>query len=155
MLTCFCAKCGGAVTIRTGKRGRYRHNTCSIKARQGETGCAGRSIPMEKLGTIVAGHIEDRLLQPDRLGEVLAPVLDRRHERAERRQEHIAELNRRAAETDFGSSGSMTRSNQAFAQRVEVGEAEVRIMGSRGALLCTASAVSSGKSAGIGVPSLG
>jgi hypothetical protein len=48
---CFCADCGGAMTLRTGKGGRYRYYTCSIKARQGETGCKGRSIPMEKLET--------------------------------------------------------------------------------------------------------
>ena len=98
---CFCAACGGAMTLRTGKGGRYRYYTCSIKARQGETGCKGRSIPMEKLDDLVAGHIEDRLLQPERLEEVLASVLDRRQERAERRREHIAELNKRAAEADL------------------------------------------------------
>lgn len=98
---CFCADCGGAMTLRTGKGGRYRYYTCSIKARQGETGCKGRSIPMEKLDNLVAGHIEDRLLQPARLGEVLAAVLDRRQERSERRREHIAELNKRAAETEL------------------------------------------------------
>jgi NAD(P)-dependent dehydrogenase (short-subunit alcohol dehydrogenase family) len=98
---CFCADCGGAMTLRTGKGGRYRYYTCSIKARQGETDCKGRSIPMEKLDNLVAGHIEDRLLQPERLEEVLASVLDRRQERAERRREHIAELNKRAAETDI------------------------------------------------------
>jgi site-specific DNA recombinase len=98
---CFCAECGGAMTLRTGKGGRYRYYTCSIKARQGETGCKGRSIPMEKLDSLVAEHIADRLLQPDRLEEVLASVLDRRQERAERRREHIAELNQRAAETDL------------------------------------------------------
>ncbi|MEQ1863552.1 MAG: recombinase family protein, partial [Micropepsaceae bacterium] len=98
---CFCAACGGAMTLRTGKGGRYRYYTCSIKARQGETGCKGRSIPMEKLDNVVAGHIEERLLAPERLEEVLASVLDRRQERAERRHEHIAELNRRAAETDL------------------------------------------------------
>jgi site-specific DNA recombinase len=54
---CFCANCGGAMTLRTGKGGRYRYYTCSIKARQGETGCKGRSIPMEKLDDLVAGHI--------------------------------------------------------------------------------------------------
>ena len=32
---------------------------CSIKARWGEAGCKGRSIPMEKLDYLVAGHIED------------------------------------------------------------------------------------------------
>ncbi len=98
---CFCADCGGAMTLRTGKGGRYRYYTCSIKARQGETGCTGRSIPMEKLDNLVAEHIADRLLQPERLEEILASVLDRRQDRAERRREHIAELNKRATETDL------------------------------------------------------
>ncbi len=89
------------MTLRTRKGGRYRHYTCSIKARQGEAGCKGRSIPMEKLDGLVAEHIADRLLQPERLEEVLASVLDRRQERAERRREHIAELNKRATETDL------------------------------------------------------
>jgi site-specific DNA recombinase len=62
---CFCADCGGAMTLRTGKGGRYRYYTCSIKARQGAAGCKGRSIPMEKLDNLVAGHIEDRLLAPN------------------------------------------------------------------------------------------
>jgi site-specific DNA recombinase len=98
---CFCADCGGAMTLRTGKGGRYHYYTCSIKARQGETGCKGRSIPMERLDSLVAEHIADRLLQPERLEEILASVLDRRQERAERRREHIVELNKRAAETDL------------------------------------------------------
>ena len=98
---CFCADCGGAMTLRTGKGGRYRYYTCSIKARQGETGCKGHSIPMEKLDNLVAEHLADRLLQPERFEEILASVLDRRQERAERRREHIAELNRRATETDL------------------------------------------------------
>ncbi|MBY0324666.1 MAG: recombinase family protein [Reyranella sp.] len=98
---CFCAGCDGAMTLRTGKGGRYRYYTCSTKARQGETGCKGRSIPMGKLDNLVAFHIEERLLQPERLEEVLATVLDRRQERTERHREHVAELNKRAAETDL------------------------------------------------------
>jgi site-specific DNA recombinase len=97
---CFCAACGGAMTIRTGKSGRYRYYSCSTAARQGETGCKGRAIPMEKLDDLVASHIEKRLLQPERLEIVLASVLDRRQDRAERRREHIGELNKRAAEAD-------------------------------------------------------
>jgi hypothetical protein len=42
---CFCAACGMAMTLRTGKSGRYRYYTCSTKARQGDTGCTGRSVP--------------------------------------------------------------------------------------------------------------
>jgi site-specific DNA recombinase len=57
---CFCA--GMAMTLRTGKSGRYRYYTCSTKARQGETGCRGRTVPMDKLDRLVADHIERRLL---------------------------------------------------------------------------------------------
>jgi len=56
---------------------------------------------MKKLDNLVAEHIADRLLQPERLEDILASVLGRRQERAERRREHIAELNKRAAETDL------------------------------------------------------
>lgn len=102
MLTgiCFCADCGGAMTIRTGKSGRYRYYTCSTAARQGETGCKGRSIPMEKLDDLVAAHLEQRLLDSERLETVLAAVLDRRQERAERRATHATELRKKAAEAD-------------------------------------------------------
>ena len=97
---CFCAGCGKAMTLRTGKGGRYRYYTCSTKARQGETGCLGRTVPMDRLDRVVADHIEQRLLQPKRLEQILSSVLDRREERAERRSAHIAELRKRASEAD-------------------------------------------------------
>ncbi len=95
-----CAKCGGAMTIRAGKGGRYRYYACSMKARQGPTACEGMAVPMAKLDDLVASHLEDRLLQPERLETILATVLDRRQERSERQRKHIAELNRRAAESE-------------------------------------------------------
>ena len=95
-----CAKCGGAMTIRTGKGGRYRYYACSTKARQGPTACEGMAVPMDKLDDLVAGHLKERLLQPERLETILATVLDRRQERSERQHEHIADLNRRAAEAE-------------------------------------------------------
>ena len=97
---CFCGGCGMAMTLRTGKGGRYRYYTCSTKARQGETGCKGRTVPMDKLDRVVADHIEHRLLQPKRLEQILSSVLDRREERAERRTTHIAALRKRAGEAD-------------------------------------------------------
>ncbi len=96
-----CAKCGGAMTIRTGKGGRYRYYACSMKARQGPTACTGMAVPMEKLDDLVVNHLEKQLLQPERLETVLAAALDRREEHAERRREHIAELNKRAAESEL------------------------------------------------------
>ena len=99
---CFCADCGGAMTLRTsGKGEQYRYYTCSIAARQGDTGCKGRSVPMARLDDLVASHLEERLLDPERLEEVLAVVLDRREERADRRRAHAGELAKRAAEADI------------------------------------------------------
>jgi site-specific DNA recombinase len=89
-----------AMTLRTGKGGRYRYYTCSTKARQGETGCQGRTVLMDKLDRVVADHIEHRLLQPKRLEQILSSVLDSREERAECRATHIAELRKRASEAD-------------------------------------------------------
>ena len=100
---CFCAKCGGAMTLRTGKGSTgalYRYYTCSTKARQGKTGCKGRTIPMDKLDDLVASHMEERLLQPKRLKTILANLLDGREDRAERRRQHLAELHKRITETD-------------------------------------------------------
>ena len=96
-----CAKCGGTMTIRTGKGGRYRYYACSMKARQGPTACEGMAVPMEKLDDLVARHLEEQLLQLERLETVLAAALDRREEHGERRREHIAELNERAAESEL------------------------------------------------------
>jgi site-specific DNA recombinase len=55
---------------------------------------------MEKLDTLVAGHIEHRLLQPSRLEKILSSVLNRREKRSERQATHIAELRKRATEAD-------------------------------------------------------
>ena len=93
------------MTLRTGKSGQYRYYTCSTKARQGETGCKGRTVPMEKLDTLVADHLDQRLLQPKRLERILSTVLHRREERAERRAAHIAQLRKRATETEAKLSG--------------------------------------------------
>ncbi len=88
------------MTIRTGKGGRYRYYTCSIKARQGETGCIGRSIPMSMLDDLVVEHLETRLLDPTRLEQVLAVILDHRRERAGQRRAHVSELRRTASEAE-------------------------------------------------------
>ena len=88
------------MTMRTGKSGRYRYYTCSTRARQGKTGCGGMTVPMNKLDTAVASHVEDRLLDPRRLTVLLSEVLDRREDYIARRRTHITELRQRAAEAD-------------------------------------------------------
>ncbi|WP_206185390.1 hypothetical protein [Sphingosinicella sp. CPCC 101087] len=48
-----------------------------MKARQGVTACEGRTVAMEWLDDLVANHLAERLLDPDRLEVVLSEVLDR------------------------------------------------------------------------------
>src|SRR3546814_4117760 len=67
----------------------------------GPTACDGMSVPMEKLDDLVAKHLEERLLQPERLEAILSAVLDRRQEQTTRKRAHVADLNKRATETDL------------------------------------------------------
>ena len=100
---CFCASCGGAMTPRTGKGsagGMYRYYTCSAKARQGERGRRGLTVPMDKLDRAVVDHLEWRLLDPARLTTMMDQLLERREEWNERRRGHIAELRKRASEAE-------------------------------------------------------
>ena len=71
-----CSDCGGGMMLRTGKGGRYRYYTCATQARQGKTACRGRSIPLEKLDALVMSHLAHKLLQPERVHEMLKILLD-------------------------------------------------------------------------------
>jgi site-specific DNA recombinase len=96
---CFCAACGMAMTLRTGKSGRCRYYTCSTKARQGETGCRAVPSPWKSLTwwPITSSTV---CCLPSRLEKILSSILDRREERTERQATHIAELRKRATEAD-------------------------------------------------------
>ncbi|HEY2660379.1 MAG TPA: recombinase zinc beta ribbon domain-containing protein [Caulobacteraceae bacterium] len=98
--TCFCGLCGGAMTLRTGKNGRYRYYTCSTKARMGETLCSGLTVPMDRLDEAVIDHLEKRLQEPTRLAQLMEHLLDRREEWKERRWTHIGEMRQRATEAE-------------------------------------------------------
>ena len=102
---CGCPNCGGAMTIRTGKSGRYRYYACSRRATRGETACTGRSIRMEKLDEIVLAALQERVLAPERLPELLTAFLEKSDESDQRRREELALL--RAAKTN--SEGALNR----------------------------------------------
>jgi site-specific DNA recombinase len=84
--------CGHALTIATGKGGRYRYYRCSRNLRRGETACQGTSIRDEKLETIVIDAIAERLLRPERLQLLLANLLDDSSAAVRERQAHLKAL---------------------------------------------------------------
>ena len=95
-----CATCGGAMTLRTGKSGRYRYYTCCRQATQGKTGCRGRSIRMDRLDDLVLNHLCERLFAPDRLGHLLKEYLDRSVNAQAGRREKLRQLKVESTETE-------------------------------------------------------
>ncbi|MCJ1901234.1 MULTISPECIES: recombinase family protein [Paracoccus] len=72
-----CAGCGGGMTLRTGKSGRYRYYACATCAQKGKAACKGRSIPMDKLDRAVTERLADQLLTPERVEKLLAGLMER------------------------------------------------------------------------------
>jgi site-specific DNA recombinase len=101
-----------AMTIRTGKSGQYRYYACSRRATRGETACTGRSIRMEKLDAIVFHALEERVLAPGRLPELLTAFLEKSDESVQRRREELALL--RTAKTN--SEGALNRLHELVEQ---------------------------------------
>ena len=96
----FCGQCGGAMTLRTGKGGRYRYYTCCTRARVGDKGCGGVSVRMDAADAAVIHHLEHRLLDPKRLATMMDNIIDRRDAFIGRRSKHVADLRKRATETN-------------------------------------------------------
>lgn len=98
---CFCADCGRAMTLRTSGRGeQYKYYTCSTAARQGELGCKGRTVRMTDLDGAVAKFLEQRLLAPDHMRELLAGLFERQKLRLQNEGERLAARRRQATEAN-------------------------------------------------------
>ena len=72
-----CATCGGGMTLRTGKGGRYRYYTCATCQRKGKTACKGRSVPMATLDDLVIDHLSKQLFEHGRLSALLKELSTR------------------------------------------------------------------------------
>jgi site-specific DNA recombinase len=66
-----CGSCQSGMTIRTGKSGRYRYYTCAGCAQKGKSVCAGRSVSMPMLDSLVLDHLANRLFTPERMKIIL------------------------------------------------------------------------------------
>jgi hypothetical protein len=111
--------------------------SASIHHRSGFRACLLQSICSTKSRHARSASAEDAL---DRLGPIITP-------------QALKTFARRARNGIRTEGGGFRRDHlRALAQRVEVDTKEVRIMGSKSALLRTLVAASSAKTAGFGVP---
>ncbi len=124
------ARCGNpscdcAMTIRTGKGGRYSYYTCANKVNRSAQ-CSTPSVPRDKLDAIVLETLEKRILEPARLQALLADVLDTSDEQRARREKECAAA--KAEHTRCGTAitrllqlieqGLMDGRDPAFAERL-------------------------------------
>ena len=100
-----CAHCGAGMTQRTGtsRSGRvYAYYTCAGRAQKGPEACRGNTIPMATLDNLVLSALEERLLQPERLTEVLLALLQRRAARALSIETRLVNLQSEVARAEEG-----------------------------------------------------
>lgn len=95
-----CASCGGGMTLRTGKSGRYRYYVCATCAQKGKSACKGRSIPMDKLDKLVSDRLADQLLTPERLTTLLSGLMTRQTARDADIAERVGRLHSAFDETE-------------------------------------------------------
>jgi site-specific DNA recombinase len=90
-----CAGCGGTMTLRTGTSSTgkvHKYYTCSTCARQGKTACKGRSVPMDRLNSIVVENLAEQLLQPERLKLILGKLAEQRSAQAAEVDQRVSAL---------------------------------------------------------------
>ncbi len=69
----FCS-CGKAMIGRSAKSHQYYYYTCNRKLKEGSDSCHTRSLPKNKLETIVTEHIKSKILNDDVLEKLVALV---------------------------------------------------------------------------------
>jgi site-specific DNA recombinase len=87
------------MTLRTGtsKSGKtHRYYACSTCARKGKKACAGRTVQMDRLDTLVTETLVEKLLTGDQVWELLSTLAVRRAERAAAVDTRLASLEREA-----------------------------------------------------------
>ena len=95
-----CTACGGGMTIRTGKGGRYRYYSCNNRITKGSSACTGLSIRMEQLDELVVDELESRISQPDRIKAMLAGLIERHRNRGDEQAHRSKELRQQLRETE-------------------------------------------------------
>lgn len=62
-----CAACEAAMTLTTGKGGRYKYYKCHHKLSLSPQVCDTPNLPMERLDGLVLGHLLEKVLTPERV----------------------------------------------------------------------------------------
>ncbi|RFC37926.1 MAG: Site-specific DNA recombinase [Candidatus Nitrotoga sp. LAW] len=89
-----CGICGHAMTLVTGKGGRYKYYKCTSRQSQGNHACISKNLPMEHLDDLVLHSMADKIFAPERLQMMVAELRKRIKSSKDGQQERINEINR-------------------------------------------------------------
>ena len=89
-----CGICGHAMTLATGKSGKYRYYKCASRHNQGNHACTSGNLPMEKLDSLVMEQLADKIFAPERLQVMMTELRKRIKSSKGGHQERINEINR-------------------------------------------------------------
>jgi site-specific DNA recombinase len=92
-----CGYCGSAMTLATGKGGKYRYYKCTARIKKGAK-CESGNVPTEKLDSLVLNSLADRVFTPLRVGQMIREVQSRLFKSKGKHEEELAKLNRRLDE---------------------------------------------------------
>lgn len=62
-----CGHCGNALTLATGKSGKYRYYKCTNRKNKGNATCDSKNLPMEKIDQIILNELADKAFTPERI----------------------------------------------------------------------------------------
>ncbi len=92
--------CGAGLLLVTGKGGRYRYLTCQTKRTQAADACTLRNFRLADVDDAVIAAIEQRILGPERLRELLHHLLDRSDAARAERASRLSRLRARRTEAE-------------------------------------------------------
>ena len=95
-----CGHCGAALIQNTGKGGAYRYYCCSRKLKEGAMACRGMRMRMDKLDGTVIGEVAKRVLEPERLREMLESYVKTASDRQEMNRDRLSKLRAAHKETE-------------------------------------------------------
>lgn len=95
-----CSRCGGGMTMNTGKGGRYRYYACATALRMGKTACPGRRVRMDRLDEIVTGALYDQVLAPQRVTALLGKLIAKAANGRDTRLHELSGLRRELREIE-------------------------------------------------------
>jgi site-specific DNA recombinase len=136
---CHCPGCSGGsgapagMILMTGKSGQHRYYMCQLKRRISTRACPSKPYRMDDVDALVISAIEERILHPERLSQLMRSLLDETDEGARRARDELSSLKAsitraRAAVSNLWAAveaGAATPADRDFAERLAAARARV------------------------------